>query len=134
MLTSFVICDAISFFITRICQKIRKIDENSSYWRRKSSYFLNDMRNLNEIFRKDVLLIILKVTKNRGITLPLKDRFLENHKGGRSNSAPLSRLRVNYRRFLNHWERKSQTYALILHSNLFYDHSWFSFNRNQFTW
>ena len=33
-----------------------KIDENknSSYWQRKSSYLLYDLRNFNEIFRKDV--------------------------------------------------------------------------------
>ena len=31
-----------------------KIAENSCYWQRKSSYFLNDLRNFNGIFRKDV--------------------------------------------------------------------------------
>ena len=31
-----------------------KIDENSYHWQRNSSYLLNDLRNLNEIFRKDV--------------------------------------------------------------------------------
>ena len=29
-------------------------DENISYWLRKSLYLLNDLRNFNEIFRKDV--------------------------------------------------------------------------------
>ena len=32
-----------------------KIDENSYYWQTKSSYLLNDVRNFNEIFKKDVL-------------------------------------------------------------------------------
>ena len=31
-----------------------KINENSYYGRRKSSYFLNDLMNFNDIFRKDV--------------------------------------------------------------------------------
>ena len=30
-----------------------KIDENSYYWQRNYSYLLSDLRNSNEIFRKD---------------------------------------------------------------------------------
>ena len=41
MLTSSVICGVIGFFVTRKCQKIRKIDENSL--RRKPSYLLNNV-------------------------------------------------------------------------------------------
>ena len=44
----------VSFCVTRECQKIGKIDKNSCYWRRKYSYLLNDLRNFNETFRKDV--------------------------------------------------------------------------------
>ena len=40
----------INFFVTRKCQKIQKVDEN----RRKSFYLPNDLRDFNEIFRKDV--------------------------------------------------------------------------------
>ena len=52
-----VICyilTSLIFFATRKCQKIRKTDKNSWYWRRKSSYLLNKLRNFNDIFRKDV--------------------------------------------------------------------------------
>ena len=54
--TEDIICYIIwrlNFFVTWKCKKIRKIDENSYYWRRKSSYFLNDVKNFNEIFRND---------------------------------------------------------------------------------
>ena len=34
------------------------------------------MRNFNEIFRKDVTLMILKVTKNQGFTFSLEDTFI----------------------------------------------------------
>ena len=53
MLTLTVIHDVITFFVIKKCQKIQKIDENSYYSRRKSSYLLNDLGNSNEIFRKD---------------------------------------------------------------------------------
>ena len=49
MVTSFI-----SFFATRKYQNIQRINENSYSGRRKSSYFLNDLINFNEIFRKDV--------------------------------------------------------------------------------
>ena len=45
-----IICDVISFFITRKCQNIK----NSSYLQRKSSYLLNNWRNFDEVFRKDL--------------------------------------------------------------------------------
>ena len=73
--------DVISFFGTRKCQKIRNIDENSQYWWRKSLYCLNDFRNFNEISGKMWLIIILKITKNQGFTLSLKDTSLEKLQG-----------------------------------------------------
>ena len=42
---------------------------------------LNDLKNFNEIFRKDVTYD--NITKNQGFTLSLEDTFLE--KQGRSN-------------------------------------------------
>ena len=55
-----------AFFVARKCQKVQKIDENRrEYRQRNSSLLLNDLSNLNEILRKDVLMIILKATKNR---------------------------------------------------------------------
>ena len=43
-----------------------------------SSYLLNDLRDFNEIFRKDATYVILKVTKKQGFTLSLEDTFFEN--------------------------------------------------------
>ena len=40
--------------VSRKCQKIRKLDEEYEYRQRNSSYLLNDLRNINEIFRKDM--------------------------------------------------------------------------------
>ena len=72
----------ISFFVTRKCQKTQKIDENSSYGTRKSSYLLNDLRNFNKIFRKDVTYDNIKST------VSLKSAFFENPQGVESNRPP----------------------------------------------
>ena len=53
----------ISFFVTKKCQKIRKIDENSLYWRRKYLHVLNDLKNFSEIFRRNVTCHNIKVHK-----------------------------------------------------------------------
>ena len=66
MLTSSVVCDAISFFATRKCQKTQKINEYSWYWIRKSSYLLNDLSNYNDIFRKEVAYDNTKSHKKSG--------------------------------------------------------------------
>ena len=44
---------------------------------RKSSYFLNNMRNVNEIFRKDSSYDNIKGHKKQGFTLCSEDTFLE---------------------------------------------------------
>ena len=85
--------DVISFFVTRKSQKIRKIDEISWYWRGKSSYILNDLRNFNGILKRMWLIIILKFTKIQGFTLSLEHTFLEKLQGG--SNWPPSLLRVN---------------------------------------
>ena len=66
--------DFISFFVKMKCQKVRKVDESSSYRQRNSSYPLNDFSNLNEIFRKDVTYDNIK-SKKQGFTLSLADIF-----------------------------------------------------------
>ena len=64
--------EVISFFVTRECQKIRKINQNKwCNWRGKSSYLLNDLRNFKKIFRKDLIVIILKATENQSFNLSL---------------------------------------------------------------
>ena len=67
MLTSSVVCDAICFFTTRKCQKIRAIDKNGWYWKRKSPYLLNELRNFNEIFKEDVTYNNIKSHKKPGL-------------------------------------------------------------------
>ena len=46
-----------------------------------SSYLLNDLRNFNEIFRKDVTYDNIKVTKNQGFTISLEDTFFKKPQG-----------------------------------------------------
>ena len=94
MLTSSVICDAISFFVIRKCQKIQKTDEKSSYWRRKSSSLLNNLRNFNDIFRKDVTYDNIKILK-RGLILSLKNTFLEKPEWKCQNEPPGGSLTQN---------------------------------------
>ena len=61
---------------------------------KNSSYFLNDFRNFNTIFRKNVLMIILKVRKKQDFTLSLEDRVLEKPQGW-SKWLPPSLLKGN---------------------------------------
>ena len=54
MSTSSVICDVFSFFATRKCQKIEKSIKIVIAGKSKSSDCLNDLRDFNEIFRKNM--------------------------------------------------------------------------------
>ena len=79
MLTSFVISwDVISFFETRKCQKIEKIEKN----RWKYSYLLDDLRSFNENCKKDVTYDNIKSQKNQSFTISLEDTFLKKPQGG----------------------------------------------------
>ena len=80
MLTSFFICDVISFFGAK----------------RKPSYLLNDLKNFNEFFRKDVAENNVKCHKKQGFILFLENTFLEKPKEGERGSdwPPPSFLRV----------------------------------------
>ena len=75
-------------------KKLRKIDENSYYWQRVSSYLLNDLRKFIEIFRKDVFLDNIKGHKKPEF-YPLFRRYIfwKATGGGESNWPP-SRFRV----------------------------------------
>ena len=55
-----------------------KFVEISQYWQKNSIYLLNDLRNFNGIFRKDVTYDNFKSNKNQGFTLSLDDTILEN--------------------------------------------------------
>ena len=48
----------------------------------KSIYLPNDLRNFNEIFRKDGAYDNIKSHKKTGLHLSLEDKFLEKPKGG----------------------------------------------------
>ena len=54
-----------------------KIDENSKYWQRSSSYLLNGSRNFD--FWKDVTFDNVK--SHQGFTLSLEDTFFEKPQG-----------------------------------------------------
>ena len=88
--------DVISFFVTRWCQKIQKIDEN--WWKlanfdREFLHILWTTRgNSMKFSGKMYLKIILKLTKNQGFTLSLEDKFFEKPQGG--SNWPPSRFRV----------------------------------------
>ena len=47
------------------------------YWQRNSSNLLNDLRNFNEISRKDVTYDNIKSHSKQGFTLSLEDTFFE---------------------------------------------------------
>ena len=68
--------DAISFFVTKSVETIRKLIKIANVLRRKPSYLLNDLRNFNKIFRKNVTSESdksdLKVRKNRDFTFSVK--------------------------------------------------------------
>ena len=57
-----------------------------NWWKspRKSSYLLNNLKNFNEIFKKDVTYDNIKSPKKKqGFTLSLEDAFLEKTTGVR---------------------------------------------------
>ena len=131
MLVSLLQANVVSFFVTskyKKIQNINKIDKNSWYWQRNSSYLLNNFKNLNEIFRKDVTYntkvhnIIIKVhiilkfrddvtydsmKKSQKINvLPSLQKInsWENHRV--SNWPSSSFFRVNMAKFINKDTRK----------------------------
>ena len=96
-------------------QKIRKINENISYWRRKPSYLLNDFRNFNEIFRKDLAYDIIKSDKKAAFhPLSRKNIFGKTTGGGQP-----SIFRVKY-------IRKKHLYLthIAFYNNFLYFHNW----------
>ena len=62
-------------FLYKEMPKIQKIDENSCYWQRKSSYLLNNLRNFNAIFRKGTTYGNIKSHKKTGFH-PLLRRYI----------------------------------------------------------
>ena len=62
----------ISFLARRKCEKSKK---SIKIFNIERENLLNDLRNLNEIFRNDQLIIMLKVTKN-GVSLSLSRKHI----------------------------------------------------------
>ena len=103
--------EVISFFVTRECQKIRKINQNKwCNWRGKSSYLLNDLRNFKEIFRKDVTrdnikshrkpeLQPLSLFLSLSLSHSFSEKFILGKRGG--SNWPPGRFRVKMSRVLN---------------------------------
>ena len=69
--------DVISLFATGKSRKIKKSDENSYYWRKKSSYFPNDLSSFNETFKKAVPYDNIKGHKKQDFTHTFKNIVLK---------------------------------------------------------
>ena len=140
MVTSFI-----SFFATRKYQNIQRINENSYSGRRKSSYFLNDLINFNEIFRKDVAYDNMKRDeKARFYTLCRKHTFGSQEGGsvfmpnifGVTGWRPATLLKRdsgtvvflwilhNFCYFVKHFEKLTGLFFLRFHFQLFLAWMW----------
>ena len=73
-------------------KKIQKIGKNSYYCKRKFSYFLNQLRNFNEIFRKIWLMIILS-HKKPGFHLFPEKHVLGKTTGSQIDHSPVFRVK-----------------------------------------
>ena len=58
-----------------------KGDKDNRYWRRKSSYLPNNLRDFNDIFRKNVSYDKIKSKKKQGFNLSLENKVFKNRKG-----------------------------------------------------
>ena len=106
--------DIIKSFVTRKCQIIWKIYENKYYWRRDSSYLLNDLRNFHDILRKDVTYDNIKShKKSRDSPSLWKMYFWKNHRGVTSRLKLDSHLQTKTPAWL---ERKCQLQNLWRHN------------------
>ena len=86
MLTSSILCDVISFFATRKCQKSEKPMKIDHI---EGAYLLNNLRNFNDIFRKDVAYDNIKSDKklafsplSLSLSLSLEATFLKKTQEG----------------------------------------------------
>ena len=71
LISSALWADIIDFFVTRNVQKKRKkkFDEDRYYRQRKFSHLMKNLKNFNEIFRKDVTYDTNKNHKETGFHL-----------------------------------------------------------------
>ena len=83
MLTSSILCDVISFFATRKYQKSEKPMKIDHI---EGAYLLNNLRNFNDIFRKDVAYDNIKSDKKLAfspLSLSLSRSYIfEKNSGG----------------------------------------------------
>ena len=73
--------------IIKKSEKLMKTDENSQHWQRNSSFLLNDLRNFNEIFRKDMPYDNIK-SRKKPESHPLFRRYIFRKTTGWSNWPP----------------------------------------------
>ena len=104
MLTSSVISDVISLFVTKKCQKVQKIDEDR--WKYIDREILHIFGTTWEILMKFSgklwLVIISKVPKEQGFTLSLKDTVFEKTQGV-GQIDPTNRFRIKQDSFFRHF-------------------------------
>ena len=106
----------ISQLITGKCQKVQNIYESSWYWKRNFSYLLNNMRNFNDIFRKDVTHDNIKSHKNPGF-YPLFRRYnFKKTTGGSQIDAPLPcrfRVKQKIQTKIKGWRNNTSVYSHV---------------------
>ena len=84
-----------------------KIDANSWYWQINSSYPLNDLRNLNEIFRKDIPYDNIKSHKKAGFHPLCRRHIFQKTTGGDQIDLPSHfRFKSILSQFRCSWEPK----------------------------
>ena len=89
--------DVIGFFETWRCRNIRKIDANSSYWRRKSSMIWKSSEiKVSMKLSRICLMIILKVTKMQGFTFSIENKFLKKPQRESSWPQKLSLPKIHF--------------------------------------
>ena len=140
MLISSLICWRHSFICNislEMSKNKKKFNENSYYWRRKSSYLLNELSNFNYIFRKDeaydnINIILVSLSLSLGYS------FLEKPQGGVNLTLPPSlpngvfrvnsfiRRTISLKTFIHSRTRKEEKFHIL---NIFKVH----FSRNSLT-
>ena len=111
MLTSFVY---LQHFFGNV-KKLKKINENSYYWRRKSSYLLNELSNFNYIFRKDVAYDNINIILV-SLSLALGYSFLEKPQGGSIWPSPFPPSLPNGVFRVNSFIRRTISLKTFIHS------------------
>ena len=71
------VCQINPFYTNNEIEKKKKFDENQSYWKEKFSYFLSNLSEFNEIFKKIVSCDDFESHKKQDFILSPENVFLE---------------------------------------------------------